>query len=267
MNWFSGLEPVWQALIGTMFTWSVTALGALLVCFFKQINKKVLDVMLGFGAGVMVAASFWSLLDPAISLSEDLGHIAWLYPAIGFLAGGIIVVYAEKFLDIMLLKRNEHSLSKSQSWKRSILLVSAVTIHNIPEGLAVGVAFGSVALGLPGATFISAILLTIGIALQNFPEGAAVSLPLRREGYSIGKSFFYGQASGFVEPIFGVIGVLAALTIRSMLPFLLSFAAGAMIGVVVAELIPESTKENKTPATIGMIAGFAVMMILDVALG
>lgn len=267
MNWFSNLDPVWQALIGTMFTWSVTALGALLVCFFKQINKKILDVMLGFGAGVMTAASFWSLLDPAISLSEDLGQIAWLYPAIGFLAGGLFVVFAEKFLDKMLMKRKENLQSKHESWKRSMLLVSAVTIHNIPEGLAVGVAFGSVALGLPGATLISAILLAVGIGLQNFPEGAAVSLPLRREGYSIRKSFFYGQASGIVEPIAGLIGVLAAVTVRSMLPFLLSFAAGAMIGVVVAELVPESTKENKTLATIGIIAGFVVMMVLDVALG
>ncbi|MDD2445877.1 MAG: ZIP family metal transporter [Clostridia bacterium] len=267
MEWFISLSPVLQTLIATLFTWSVTALGALFVCFFKKVNKKVLDMILGFGAGVMIAASFWSLLSPAIDGCEALGQVAWLIPAIGFLCGGLLVVFADKFLDNMLLKRNQKYATKHESWRRSILLVSAVTIHNIPEGMAIGIAFGSAALGLPGATLLAAVMLTIGIGLQNFPEGAAVSLPLRREGYPIGKCFFYGQATAFVEPIAGLIGVVAAITMQNLLPFLLSFAAGAMICVVMAELVPESTRENKGKATTGIIVGFIIMMILDVALG
>lgn len=266
MDWFSNLTPVWQTLIATILTWSVTAIGALFVCFFKEINKKVLDIMLGFGAGVMISASFWSLLSPAIELSEVLGQIIWLIPALGFLAGSLFVIIADKFLDKMLLKRSETNISKRDSQKRSLLLVSAITLHNIPEGMAIGVAFGSVALGIHGITLLSAILLAVGIGLQNLPEGAAVSLPLRREGYSRKKSFFYGQASAIVEPISGLIGVVAVMTVRSILPFLLAFAAGAMICVVVAELVPESTKSNKGKATLGFIFGFIIMMVMEIIL-
>lgn len=270
MNWFIQLSPVIQALLATLFTWGVTALGAALVLFFKSVNRKILDCMLGFGAGVMIAASFWSLLNPAIQLCEELGKShAWIAPALGFLVGGLFIVASEKFLDkCYFTKWKESNLDRdSESLKRSLLLVTAVTIHNIPEGLAVGVAFGGVVAGVEGATVLSAMLLALGIGLQNFPEGAAVSLPLRREGYSRFKSFLYGQASGMVEPIAGVLGAIAAITMRNMLPFLLAFAAGAMISVVSSELIPESASENKNLATIGVILGFMVMMIMDVALG
>lgn len=267
MEWFADLSPVIQALIATIFTWGVTALGATVVLFFKDINKKLLDGMLGFGAGVMIAASFWSLLNPALELSEELGsQYVWLTPALGFLVGGLFVVLSEKLMDRFYFHEWRDSEGKN-SLKRSLLLVSAVTIHNIPEGLAVGVAFGGVVAGIEGASLISAILLAIGIGLQNFPEGAAVSLPLRREGYSRWKSFLSGQASGLVEPIAGVIGAFASITVRSLLPFLLAFAAGAMISVVSSELIPESARDNKNLAAIGVILGFMVMMILDVALG
>lgn len=273
MEWFIGLSPIYQALLGTLFTWSITALGAGIVLLFKEINKKVLDGMLGFGAGVMIAASFWSLLNPAIELCEEIGlSPSWLSPALGFFIGSIFVIASERLLDKICLdkntfKNNKDNLKKSESLKRSILLVMAVTIHNIPEGLAVGVAFGGVMAGIEGATVYSAILLAIGIGLQNFPEGAAVSLPLRREGYSRSKSFLVGQASGMVEPIAGVLGAFAALTMRQMLPFLLAFAAGAMIAVVASELIPESSKDHKNIAAVGVTLGFIVMMILDVALG
>lgn len=273
MEWFMGLSPVIQALLGTLFTWGVTALGAGIVLLFKEVNKKILDGMLGFGAGVMIAASFWSLLNPAIELCEEIGlSPAWFSPAIGFFIGGIFIMVSEKILDKFYLSKynfetNEENLSKVESLRRSILLVTAVTVHNIPEGLAVGVAFGGVVAGVEGATVYSAILLAIGIGLQNFPEGAAVSLPLRREGYSRTKSFLAGQASGMVEPIAGVLGAFAAITMRQMLPFLLAFAAGAMISVVSSELIPESTKDSKKIATVGVILGFIVMMIMDVALG
>lgn len=270
MNWFIGLSPVIQSLLATLFTWGITALGAAVVLFFKKINRKLLDAMLGFGAGVMIAASFWSLLNPAIELCEQMGsQHTWFAPAFGFLLGGVFIVISERFLDKFYFnkwKNNDTSI-ESDSLKRSMLLVGAVTIHNIPEGLAVGVAFGGAVAGVDGATVFSAILLAIGIGLQNFPEGAAVSLPLRREGYSRGKSFLYGQASGMVEPLAGMLGAFAAITIRSILPFLLAFAAGAMISVVASELIPESASENKNLAAIGVILGFMVMMILDVALG
>lgn len=263
INWFINLNPILQAFLATLFTWFVTALGAFIVCFFKNINQKLLDLMLGFASGVMIAASFWSLLAPSIELSEKLGYIEWLLPSIGFIAGGIFVILADKFLDKTLSKKNESCSSK----RRSILLVLAVTLHNIPEGLAVGVAFGGIVKGIPEASVISASLLALGIGLQNFPEGAAVSLPLRREGYSIKKSLFYGQASGIVEPIAGVLGALLAVKAQAILPFLLAFSAGAMIGVVGSELIPESTKNSKNMATLGLLFGFMLMMVLDVALG
>lgn len=271
-EWISGFSPVNQALIATLFTWAITALGASLVFFFKKINKNLLNGMLGFAAGVMIAASFWSLLAPGIEMAQDLGQTPWLTAAIGFLAGGVFLFAVDKILPHL---HRGFDTSEAEgiktSWQRSILLVLAITLHNIPEGLAVGVAFGAVAYGLPSATLGGAIALAIGIAIQNFPEGAAVSIPLRREGVSRRKSFFYGQASGIVEPFAGVLGAFAVISMRPILPYALAFAAGAMIYVVVEELIPESQQGEgamKTDiATIGCMIGFTVMMILDVALG
>jgi ZIP family zinc transporter len=251
MQWFMALNPVMQGLIATLFTYFVTALGAATVFFFKTVNQKALDLMLGFAAGVMIAASFWSLLEPAISLSEELGNSPWLIPTISFLSGGILVIAADCFLS-----RCAVIAQKGTSVKRSILLAFSVTLHNIPEGLAVGVAFGSVAMGVEGATITGAIMLAFGIALQNFPEGICVSMPLYRDGLSRRKSFIIGQASGIVEPIAGVAGVLFALSMRSALP-----AASC------SELIPESYKNNKIVAGLGILLGFSVMMALDVALG
>lgn len=265
MNWFENLNPVIQALIATIFTWGITALGAFVVYFFKEINKKVLDTILGFSAGVMIAAAFWSLIAPSIELSAELGYIQWLLPALGFIVGGIFVLLSDRFLDKALKSKND--LRSNTSLKRSILLISAITIHNIPEGMAIGVAFGGIASGVPGMTLIGAIMLAVGIGIQNFPEGAAVSLPLRSEGYSRFKSFMIGQASALVEPVSAVIGAILVLYIRSMLPFLLAFAAGAMILVVARELLPESVKDYKNLATFGLIFGFVLMMVLDVALG
>ena len=263
MNWFSSLNPILQTLLATIFTWGVTALGALVVCFFKEPNKKILDLILGFSAGVMIAAAFWSLLLPSLDLSKELGYIEWLLPSLGFIFGGMFVLLSDRFLDKVLSNRK----SNKESLKRSILLVSAITIHNIPEGMAVGVAFGGIASNVTGMTGIGAIMLALGIGIQNFPEGAAVSLPLRNEGYSRFKSFMFGQASAIVEPISAIIGVILVMYIRNILPFLLSFAAGAMIIVAARELLPESVKENKNLSTLGLITGFILMMILDVALG
>lgn len=268
MNFFLSLNPVLQGLIATLFTWSITALGAGVVFFFKNVKKSILNLMLGFGAGVMIAASFWSLLSPAIDLCSELGYNSWFIPSLGFMLGGLFIVLSDKFLDRYNFEDLSRFGAKSpKSFKKSILLVLAVTLHNIPEGLAVGVAFGGAALGIPGCTIMSAILLAIGIGLQNFPEGAAVSIPLRREGFSLKRSFFYGQASGLVEPVAGVLGVIMAISMRTILPLLLSFSAGAMIGVVSSELIPEACIENKNLTTIGIIIGFMIMMILDVSLG
>ncbi|VDN49255.1 ZIP family metal transporter [Petrocella atlantisensis] len=273
IDWISQYDPIVQALIGTLFTWGVTALGASMVFFFKTINKTVLNGMLGFAAGVMIAASFWSLLAPGIDMAEELGQTAWLTAAIGFLAGGGFLYLIDKLLPHlhMGLDTSEAEGIKTK-WQRSVLLVLAITLHNIPEGLAVGVAFGAAASGQIGtASIAGAVALAIGIGLQNFPEGAAVSIPLRREGFSRKKAFLYGQASGIVEPISGVLGAFAVITMRPILPYALAFAAGAMIYVVIEELIPEAQREeggSKTDiATIGAMVGFTVMMILDVALG
>lgn len=269
INWFVNLSPIYQALIGTCFTWFITALGAAVVFFFKEINRKVLDGMLGFAAGVMIAASFWSLLAPAIDMVEASGGIKWLPPLVGFLSGGVFLWSVDKILPHVHpgFPTSEAEGIKT-SWQRSVLLVLAITLHNIPEGLAVGVAFGAVAADLPSATMGGAIALALGIGIQNFPEGAAVSVPLRREGLSRTKSFMYGQASGIVEPIAGVMGAVAVLFMRPLLPYALSFAAGAMIYVVAEELIPESQAEKHSDiATVGLMLGFAVMMTLDVALG
>jgi ZIP family zinc transporter len=268
-QWFLELNTVMQAFLATCFTWLVTALGAAMVFFFKDINRKMLDGMLGFAAGVMIAASFWSLLAPAIEMAENMGHRAWLTAAIGFLSGGAFLWLVDEFLPHLHLgfPQSEAEGVKT-SWHRSILLVLAITLHNIPEGLAVGVAFGALAADLPSANMAGAVALAVGIGLQNFPEGAAVSVPLRREGFSRLKSFWYGQLSGIVEPIAGVIGAVAVITMQPLLPYALAFAAGAMIFVVVEELIPESQLEKNTDiATIGTMCGFTVMMVLDVGLG
>ncbi len=263
IQYLQQLHPVTATLLCTLFTWGVTAAGAAVVLFFKQINKWIMDLFLGFGAGVMIAASFWSLLAPAIELSQQLGRSGWAAPAAGFSAGGLFIVLADRIMDRCKKGQGE----EKSSWKRCMLLVSAVTMHNIPEGMAIGVAFGGSALGVPGSTAVGAAILALGIGLQNFPEGAAVSLPLRREGYSRGKSFFLGQASGFVEPAAGLLGVVAAMWLRGIMPLFLSFAAGAMMAVVAGDLIPESANTNKNLAVIGVVLGFMVMMTLDVALG
>jgi ZIP family zinc transporter len=269
VNWFTGLDPVLQALVATLFTWFVTALGAALVFFFKTINRKVLDGMLGFAAGVMIAASYWSLLAPAIEMAEESSLPAWIPATTGFLIGGLFLYIADKIIPHLHLGfPMEDAEGPKTSWHRSILLVLAITLHNIPEGLAVGVAFGALASDLPSATLAGAIALAVGIGIQNFPEGAAVSVPLRREGFSRLKSFWYGQASGLVEPIAGVLGAVSVILIKPILPYALAFAAGAMIYVVVEELIPESQLAKNTDiATLGAMGGFAVMMTLDVALG
>ncbi len=258
VNWFMNINYVYQALIATLFTFLVTVIGSGIVFFFKKINKNIMDAMLGFAAGVMTAASYFSLLDPAISSCEELNLTPWLISFIGFFSGGLLLFVADKLFNKIFTKKN----------KRILMLISSITIHNIPEGMAVGIAFGSVFYGISGATTLSAIMLAIGIGLQNFPEGSAVSIPLLREGMPRKRAFFYGQLSAIVEPIFGVIGAILVLKMRILLPFFLSFAAGAMIYVVVSELIPESqTNEKKDLMAIFTIIGFSIMMILDVALG
>ncbi len=263
------LHPIVQALLATCFTWGVTSLGASAVFLARQPSRKLLDGMLGFAAGVMIAASYWSLLAPSIVMSEELGYVAWLPPAIGFLGGGAFL----RGLD-MILPHLHRGLPRSQAegirteLPRSTLFVLAVTLHNIPEGLAVGVAFGAVAAGLPAATLAGAVALALGIGLQNFPEGLAVSMPLRRDGLSVAKSFWYGQLSGFVEVIAGVLGAALVLVARPILPYALAFAAGAMIFVVIEEAIPETQQGNNGDfATLCAMLGFVVMMSLDVGLG
>jgi ZIP family zinc transporter len=266
---FSNMSPVVQALIATGFSWFMTAVGSAFVFFFKTINKKVLDTMLGFAAGVMIAASFWSLLAPSIEMSEELGLPIWLPPVVGFLAGGFFLKLADSLLPHLHIgSPSEKTEGIKSKWKRVVLLVTAITLHNIPEGLAVGVAIGAATNNMGSATIASALILTLGMGLQNLPEGAAVSIPLRREGVSRLKSFWYGQISGLVEPVAGVIGVIAVMAIKPMLPYALSFAAGAMIYVVVEELLPEAqSSENSDYSTIGSILGFALMMVLDIMLG
>jgi len=262
-------SPIVQALFGTLFTWGMTAVGAGMIFFTKQVSRKLLDGMLGFASGVMIAASYWSLLAPAIEMSEGLKVPSWFPATVGFLIGGGFLFAVDKLLPHMhqgLDTSYEEGLKSS--WQRSVLLVTAITLHNIPEGLAVGVAFGAAAAGIGDAGLASAVALAIGIGIQNFPEGLAVSAPLRREGWKLGKAFMFGQASGIVEPIAAVIGAVATLLMRPILPYALAFAAGAMIYVVAEELIPESKRESHSDIpTIGVMLGFAVMMLLDVALG
>jgi zinc transporter, ZIP family len=269
---FSGLSPIVQTLIATMFTWGMTALGVALVFGTKNVPRKLLDAMLGFAAGVMIAASFWSLLAPAIELSEAGTLPVWVPSVIGFLAGGVFLRLLDRLLPHLHPGMKMYEAEGIHtSWRRSVLLVSAITLHNIPEGLAVGVTFGAVGLGIsegvPGASLGAAVALAIGIGLQNFPEGTAVAMPLRREGMSRGKSFFYGQLSAVVEPVAGVLGAVAVVLAKPILPYALAFAAGAMIFVVAEELIPEAKRGSPDVAAMSLMVGFAVMMTLDVALG
>ena len=268
--WFQGLSPVVQALLGTCFTWFMTAAGAAAVFAFSKVSRQVLDGMLGFAAGVMIAASYWSLLAPAIEMAEESNSLpAWIPAVVGFLAGAVFLWLIDHILPHLHigLPISEAEGIKT-TWRRSILLVLAITLHNFPEGLAVGVAFGAVAAGLPAASLAGAVALAIGIGIQNFPEGMAVSVPLRREGLSRFRSFWYGQLSGVVEPIAGVLGAATVLLMRPILPYALAFAAGAMIYVVAEELIPEAHMDKHSHiATWGTMIGFAVMMTLDVALG
>lgn len=259
------VNPILAAFIATMFTFSVTAIGAAIVFLFKKVNKTLMDAMLGFAAGVMIAASYFSLLNPAIEMANNLNMIPYIVTTIGFLAGGVLLFIGDKVFTVIDKKMAKNS---NKSIKRSLMLIISITLHNIPEGLAVGVSFGSIIYALNGSTIESASLLALGIGLQNFPEGTAVSVPLRREGFSRGKAFMYGSLSGIVEPIAGVLGAILVLKVRMLLPFLLSFAAGAMIYVVIEELIPESqTNEKKDLMAFFTLIGFSIMMILDIALG
>ncbi|KRL22746.1 ZIP family metal transporter [Lentilactobacillus kisonensis] len=266
-------SPWQQALIATLFTWGVTALGAALVFAFKTIRNNALALMYGFAAGVMIATSFWSLLDPAINLAETQDRVPWLVVAIGFIAGGFFLYLADKLIPALYLKHSRHEATSRSGLKRVILLVFSITLHNIPEGLAVGVAFGAIGAtqnGSQTAAIVAAMTVAIGIGLQNFPEGAAVSIPLRQSGMSRTRAFMYGQSSGIVEPIAGVLGAVLVASVNTILPYALAFAAGAMIYVACKELIPEAharTKAESHWAIFGIMAGFTLMMVLDVALG
>lgn len=263
INWYMNLNYPIQALIASLFTWGITSLGAAVVFLFKKVNKNTMDAMLGLSAGVMLAATFWSLLSPALEMAENLKLISWLIVSLGVLSGGLLLFCGDKIFDrITKKKTNSHSI------KRSLMLIFSITLHNIPEGTAIGVAFGSVFYNLEGATLAAAVMLAIGIGIQNFPEGSAVSLPLRREGMSPQKAFFFGMLSGIVEPISAVIGAILVIKVQVLLPILLSFAGGAMIYVVVQELIPESqTNKKKDLMALFTILGFLLMMIFDVSLG
>lgn len=266
---FQPYHPVFQALLGTLFTWGMTALGAAMVFFGKRLDRKILDTMLGFAAGVMIAASYWSLLAPAIEMSQGSHLPSWLPALIGFLLGGAALRLADVLLPHLHIDAPLSEVEGAHTtWKRTTLLILAITLHNIPEGLAVGVAFGAAANGMSSATLPGAIALALGIGLQNFPEALAVSMPLRRAGLSRLKSFWFGQLSGVVEPIAGMLGAAAVLMAQSILPYALAFAAGAMIFVVIEDIIPESQSQANTDlATMGAIIGFAVMMAMDVAFG
>lgn len=269
-EFFREIGPVYSALIATTFTWLVTAFGASFVFFFKNMNRGILDPMLGFTGGVMVAASFWSLLNPAIEMSEKLyPTMKWMPAAVGFLAGALFLFFLDKFTPHLHINFGiEETEGTKKTFHRTTLLVLAITLHNIPEGLAVGVLFGAAAQGMDGASITGAIALAIGIGIQNFPEGIAVAMPLRRHGVSRFKSFWFGQLSAIVEPVAGVVGAVAVIYMQPILPFALAFAAGAMIYVVVEEVIPETQRDKYTDRSVlGFIGGFLVMMILDVALG
>lgn len=267
LDYFESIDPILAALYATLFTWFLTAFGASFVFFFKNMNRVVLDGMLGFTGGVMIAASFWSLLAPAIEMSKGEGFVKVIPAAVGFGLGALFIFGLDKILPHLHINFKETEGVKSP-WQRTTLLVLAITLHNIPEGLAVGVLFGGVAAGIPEASIAGAVTLAIGIGIQNFPEGIAVSMPLRRMGMSRWKSFMYGQSSALVEPVAGVLGAVAVTFFTPLLPYALAFAAGAMIFVVVEEVIPETQQDKNTDiATLGLIGGFIVMMTLDVALG
>lgn len=271
-TWLEQFSPVQQALIATTFTWLVTAAGASLVFFFKDMSRKWLDGMLGFTGGVMIAASYWSLLAPAIEMSEEqLGEkLMWVPPAIGFAAGALFLFALDRLVPHLHINfKKDESEGPKTNWHRTTLLVLAITLHNIPEGLAVGVAFGAIGAGIGDSWQIGgAVALALGIGLQNFPEGIAVAMPLRRQGVSRRKSFWYGQLSAIVEPVAGVVGAAAVMYATPILPYALAFAAGAMIFVVIEEVVPESQRDKYTDvSTLGFIGGFLVMMSLDVALG
>ena len=264
---FENANPIIGALYATLFTWGVTALGASTVFLFKTMSRASLDCMLGFTGGVMVAASFWSLLSPAIEMSEGEGFIKVIPSAIGFGLGALFIFGMDKLLPHIHINFKESEGIKT-TWHKTTLLVMAITMHNIPEGLAIGVLFGGVALGIPEASVAGAVALAMGIGIQNLPEGVAVSMPLRRAGVSRLKSFWYGQMSAIVEPIAAVLGALAVTFFTPVLPYALAFSAGAMIFVVVEEVIPETQLDKYTDqATLGFIGGFIIMMSLDVALG
>ncbi len=250
-----------QVLIATLMTWAITTLGSALVFFFKKVNGTILDAMLGLSAGVMIAASFFSLLNPAIEEANDLGMNAALILTAGFLIGSIILILSDNFFSKMLNKKKEKNI---KGIKRSLMLMISITLHNIPEGLAIGVAFGSIANHT--TSLMGAFMLAVGIGIQNFPEGSAISLPLRRENFSRFKSFLYGTLSGIVEPIAGVIGCILVMYVKNILPLFLSFAAGAMIYVAISELIPESQNNKcKNLMSFFTLLGFTIMMLLDVA--
>lgn len=265
MDKFLSLSPILQAFIATLFTWAITALGASLVFLTRNVGNRFLNAMLGFAAGVMIAAAYWSLLAPSIELSRGSKLPIWLPPVTGFLIGGVVLWIIDRLLPHLHLGYPEADIEGlPTSWQRSTLLMLAVTLHNIPEGLAVGVAFGAAASSLHEINLASAIALAVGIGIQNFPEGIAISLPLRREGMSMMRSFWFGQLSGMVEPVAGLIGAAAVIKITAMLPYAMSFAAGAMFYVVVEELIPECQREGNTNLpTIAAMLGFVVMMILE----
>ncbi len=269
LEFVKGIHPVMAAFLATTFTWLLTAAGASVVFFFKEMKRKWFDGMLGFTGGVMIAASFWSLLSPAIEMSEGEGFVKAMPAAIGFALGALFLFALDKFVPHLHINFNKNEAEGVKTdWKGTTLLILAITLHNIPEGLAVGVLFGGVAAGIPGATIGGAVALAIGIGIQNFPEGMAVSMPLRRKGVSKGRSFWYGQLSAIVEPIAGVIGAVAVMQMTPILPYALAFAAGAMLYVVVEEVIPETQLDKYTDiATLGFVGGFIVMMLLDVGLG
>lgn len=263
LDFVHGLPHVVQALLATIFTWMITAAGAAVVLFLKRPKRDYLDGMLGFSGGVMMAASYWSLLAPAIEMADRMQMNAWLTPLIGFLGGGAFLYAGGRVFDSTRLNKTNHSIDK-----RCMMLIASITLHNIPEGMAVGVAFGSLGYALNGSTFFGACMLALGIGLQNFPEGIAVSLPLYRDGFTKKKAFWVGLLSGIVEPIAGVIGALLVLKVRSLLPYMLSFAGGAMIYAVTEEMIPESQQNpHREMITFFTLIGFAFMMVLDVALG
>ncbi len=263
VNFYINSSVYIQVLLATLMTWGITTLGSAIVFFFKKVNNNILDAMLGLSAGVMISASFWSLLNPAINGADALGMCSWLIVSLGFLCGGLFLIISDLFFDKYLSKKKTKNI---KGIKRTLMLMFSITLHNIPEGLAIGVAFGSIALGIKEANLTAAVMLAIGVGIQNFPEGTAVSLPLRRENMSRLKSFIYGSLSGIVEPIAGLFGCLLVIYVQNILPFFLSFAAGAMIYVAVSELIPESQQnKHKGLMNLFIILGFVIMMLLDVA--